>query len=66
MFAALEEAGELAGAGPATRLFRIVGPAVRPSQNGGGGRVFVMAMRELDADGKIDRFRRRYGGKKKS
>jgi large subunit ribosomal protein L31 len=23
-------------------------------------------MRELDADGKIDRFRRRYGGKKKS
>jgi len=45
----LEEAGELAGAGPAARLFRIVGPGVRPSLIGGWTLVFVMAMRELDA-----------------
>ncbi|MDP6538318.1 MAG: ABC transporter permease subunit [Planctomycetota bacterium] len=45
----LEEAAELAGARPATRLARIVAPGVRPSLVGGWTLVFVLAMRELDA-----------------
>ncbi|MAF66684.1 MAG: hypothetical protein CMJ84_13620 [Planctomycetes bacterium] len=44
-----EEAAELAGAGPAARLARIVAPGVRPSLIGGWTLVFVLAMRELDA-----------------
>ena len=45
----LEEAAELAGAGPAARLARISAPALLPSLAGGWVMVFVLAMRELDA-----------------
>ncbi|TDJ69553.1 MAG: iron ABC transporter permease [Planctomycetota bacterium] len=45
----LEEAGELAGAGPIARLGRIVAPSLWPSLVGGWTLVFVLAMRELDA-----------------
>lgn len=45
----LEEAGELAGAGPLRRLTRLVAPPLRPSMVGGWVMVFVFAMRELDA-----------------
>jgi len=45
----LEEAGELCGARPATRLGRIVAPSLWPSLLGGWALVFVLAMRELDA-----------------
>ena len=45
----MEEAAELAGARPATRLVRIVAPQIRPALIGGWTAVFVLAMRELDA-----------------
>jgi len=45
----LEEAAELAGAGPLRRLRAIVAPPLRPSMVGGWVLVFVFAMRELDA-----------------
>ncbi len=45
----LEEAAELAGASPATRLRRVTAPALAPSLVGGWVMVFVLAMRELDA-----------------
>ncbi|MCA8978720.1 MAG: iron ABC transporter permease [Planctomycetes bacterium] len=45
----LEEAAELAGAGPLRRLRAIVAPPLRPSLVGGWVLVFVFAMRELDA-----------------
>jgi len=45
----LEEAAELAGARPATRLARIVAPGLLPSLAGGWVMMFVLAMRELDA-----------------
>lgn len=45
----LEEAGRVAGAGPARRLFSIVSPSVRHALLGGAGLVFVFGMRELDA-----------------
>lgn len=45
----LEEAAELAGAGPLRRLRSIVAPPLRPSMVGGWVLVFVFAMRELDA-----------------
>lgn len=45
----LEEAGMLAGAGPATRLARICGPSLLPSLVGGWVMLFVLSMRELDA-----------------
>lgn len=45
----LEEAATLAGAGPATRIVRIVGPALRSSLAGAFVLVFVLALRELDA-----------------
>jgi len=45
----LEEAAQLAGAGPASRLARIVAPALRSSLLGGWVLVFVLALRELDA-----------------
>lgn len=44
----LEEAAELAGAGPARRLARIVAPPLLPALAGGWVLVFVLAMRELD------------------
>jgi len=44
----LEEAAELAGAGPATRLSRIVAPNLWPSLIGGWCLVFVFVIRELD------------------
>jgi iron(III) transport system permease protein len=45
----LEEAAELAGAGPAARLRSVVAPALAPSLVGSWTLVFVLAMRELDA-----------------
>jgi len=45
----LEESAQLAGAGPATRLGRIVAPAMRPSIIGSWVLMFVLTMRELDA-----------------
>ncbi len=45
----LEEAAQLAGAGPATRLARIVAPALSSSLFGAWVLVFVLALRELDA-----------------
>ncbi|MCB9916748.1 MAG: iron ABC transporter permease [Planctomycetes bacterium] len=45
----LEEAAQLAGAGPARRLARIVAPALLPSLLGAWALVFVLSMRELDA-----------------
>ena len=45
----LEEAAELAGAGPIRRLVAIVAPGLWPSLAGGWTLVFVLAMRELDA-----------------
>ena len=45
----LEEAGQLAGAGPVRRLFQIVLPSLLPTLIAGWGLVFVLAMRELDA-----------------
>lgn len=45
----LEEAGRLAGAGPARRLLRIVTPSLLPTLLAGWSLVFVLAMRELDA-----------------
>ena len=45
----LEEAGRLAGAGPARRLFQIVTPSLLPTLIAGWALVFVLAMRELDA-----------------
>jgi iron(III) transport system permease protein len=45
----LEEAGQLAGAGPARRLFRIVTPTLLPTLLGGWAIVFILSMRELDA-----------------
>lgn len=45
----LEEAARLVGAGPATRLARIVAPALKSSLLGGWVLVFVLALRELDA-----------------
>ncbi len=45
----LEEAAQLAGAGPLRRLFSIVQPALRTSLLGGAALVFVFGMRELDA-----------------
>lgn len=44
----LEEAAELAGAGPAKRLARIVAPGLLPSVAGGWVMMFVLTMRELD------------------
>jgi len=46
---ALEEAGELAGAGPARRMRSIVAPALRGSLAGSAVLVFVLAMRDLDS-----------------
>jgi iron(III) transport system permease protein len=45
----LEQAAELAGAGPLRRMTRIVAPALMPSLMGGWILMFVLAMRELDA-----------------
>lgn len=45
----LEEAAQVAGAGPLRRLVRIVAPALRPALTGGMVLVFVLALRELDA-----------------
>jgi len=45
----LEEAAQLAGAGPVRRLVSIVQPALRTSLLGGAALVFVFGMRELDA-----------------
>lgn len=45
----LEEAGRVAGIGPATRLVRIVAPSIGPSLLAGWALVFVLSMRELDA-----------------
>ena len=45
----LEQAAELAGAGPVRRMTRIVAPALVPSLIGGWVLMFVLAMRELDA-----------------
>lgn len=45
----LEEAAEIAGARPATRMTRIVAPNLVPALAGGWVMVFVLAMRELDA-----------------
>ena len=45
----LEEAAQLANAGPLRRLFLIVQPALRPSLLGGAALVYVFGMRELDA-----------------
>lgn len=45
----LEEAGRVAGVGPATRLFRIVAPPLRSTMIAGWSMVFVLSMRELDA-----------------
>jgi len=47
--ARLEEAAQLAGAGPLRRLGSIVQPALRTSLLGGAALVFVFGMRELDA-----------------
>jgi len=47
--ARLEEAAQLAGAGPLRRLCSVVQPAVRTSLLGGAALVFVFGMRELDA-----------------
>jgi len=44
----LEDAAELGGAGPITRLTRIVAPNIRSSLIGGWILMFVLAMRELD------------------
>jgi iron(III) transport system permease protein len=44
----LEEAAELAGAGPAKRLATIVAPSTWPSLAGGWCLVFVFVIRELD------------------
>jgi iron(III) transport system permease protein len=44
-----EEAGALAGAGPARRLLRIVAPSLRGSLCAGFVLVFVFAMRDLDS-----------------
>jgi len=44
----LEEAAELAGAGPATRMLRIVAPGLLPSLVGGWVMMFVLTMRDLD------------------
>lgn len=46
---ALEESAQLAGAGPAARLARIVAPGVRPLLIGAWVLVFALSMRELDA-----------------
>jgi iron(III) transport system permease protein len=45
----LEEAAQLAGAGPLRRLVRIVAPALMPALVGGAILVFVLSLRELDA-----------------
>ncbi|MCY2961477.1 MAG: ABC transporter permease subunit [Planctomycetota bacterium] len=45
----VEDSARLAGAGPARRLVRIVGPALAPAVFGSGLVVFVLSMRELDA-----------------
>lgn len=45
----LEQAAEQVGAGPATRLTRIVAPCLRSSLFGGWILVFVFSLRELDA-----------------
>jgi iron(III) transport system permease protein len=45
----LEEAAQLAGAGPARRLTAIVAPCLRGALAGGFVLVFVLAMRDLDA-----------------
>jgi len=45
----LEEAAQLAGAGPVQRLARIVAPCLRGALAGGFVLVFVLAMRDLDA-----------------
>ncbi len=45
----LEESSLLAGAGPITRLFRVVAPAIKPSLVGSWVLMFVLTMRELDA-----------------
>jgi iron(III) transport system permease protein len=45
----LEEAARLAGAGPVTRLVRIVAPALASALLGGMILVFVLSLRELDA-----------------
>jgi iron(III) transport system permease protein len=45
----LEESAQVAGAGPATRLGRIIAPAMRPSLIGSWVLMFVLTMRELDA-----------------
>ncbi len=45
----LEEAGALAGAGPARRLGRIVAPNIWPALLGAWTLVFVLSVRELDA-----------------
>ncbi len=45
----LEQAAELAGAGPIRRLAKIVAPGLLPSLVGGWILMFVLAMRELDA-----------------
>jgi iron(III) transport system permease protein len=45
----LEEAAQMAGAGPLRRLVAIVAPSLRSSLLGGWVLVFVLALRELDA-----------------
>lgn len=45
----LEEAAALVGAGPGTRLWRVVAPPILPNLVGAWTMVFVFAMRELDA-----------------
>jgi len=45
----LEDAGRLAGAGPARRLWSLVAPSLLPSLMGGWVLVFVLCVRELDA-----------------
>ena len=47
--ARLEDAGRLAGAGPARRLLSLVAPSLLPSLFGGWVLVFVLSVRELDA-----------------
>ncbi len=45
----LEESARLAGAGPVSRLFRIVAPGIWPSLVGSWIAIFALSMRELDA-----------------
>lgn len=47
--ARLEDAGRLAGAGPARRMFSLIAPSLLPSLFGGWVLVFVLSVRELDA-----------------